>query len=47
MADDKIRYSEELKNQKAINDALKEAAEIQKEMGTNFSSYLNKLGDSK
>jgi regulator of replication initiation timing len=47
MADNKIRYSEELKNQKAINDALKEAAEIQKEMGTNFSSYLNKLGDSK
>ena len=47
MADDKIRYSEELKNQKAINDALKEAAEIQKEMGKNFSSYLNKLGDSK
>lgn len=47
MADDKIRYSEELKNQKAINSVLKEAAEIQKEMGKNFSSYLNKLGDGK
>ena len=32
MADDKIRYSEELKNQKAINDALKEAADLVEEV---------------
>ena len=47
MADDKKRYSDELETQKAINDALKQAAEIQKEMSKNFSSYINKLGDNK
>ena len=50
MADDE-KFSEQYKNEKArlseINSVLKEAAEIQKEMGKNFSSYLNKLGDSK
>jgi hypothetical protein len=47
MADDKNRYRDELDAQKVINDSLKQAAEIQKEMSKNFSSYLNKLDDSK